>query len=156
MSIADEFGLETEQDIGSMHLVDGWMKRKYEIMPSHKEPLAIDTWTERMLSFMRIHVKQFKEYDMQNHLLVLERFQRFANGSGLPSRTSQNLRHKNAIEELTKLFKCVALEALSLQIAYLVKAYAILGRTKDFEEIAFIFAIVVNEPNIRKYETCWE
>jgi hypothetical protein len=144
ISIADE---DRTQHISSK-------TKKHEDKPIKRESLPIAIWTNNMLAFMRTLVRQFKQYDINNHTLVIERFRRFESGNGLPSRTCDDVCHQNAVQELSRLLNCVALESLSLQIAFLVNEYADMGRTKDFEEIAFIFAIVVNEPNLRMYEIC--
>jgi hypothetical protein len=129
---------------------------KFVIRSHERDPLPSGTWKERMTTFMNNHMDQLQEYDQCARLIVHDKLARFARGAGVPYRTLENACHKNAIVEIIKLFTYASESTVRLKISSLITNHAALDKREDFQEIAFVFAIIVNAPQIKKQETCWE
>jgi len=126
------------------------------ISSRNRDPLSTDTWKERMTTFMNLHLAQLLDYDVDARLVVYDRVGRFSRGAGLPHRTLDDPCHKMAVIEVINMLRHPTEVAVKTHITHLVSKYGDEGRREDFEEIAFVFAIIVNAPLIKKNETCWE
>lgn len=80
--------------------------------------------------------------------VVHDRLRRFQCGAGLPTRTMQDPIHANAVCEVSKLFACRTFDGMNMAVVALVNHYAKNGKQKEFEEIAFVFSVLANEPTI--------
>lgn len=115
---------------------------------------ATEKWIKNMTKFMQSQLKQALRYDCHECRLMYEKYQRFKNGTGAFNRTLKDPVHANAVRELSMLFESGMSGIEKKQyVTNLLHAYAQTDRQTDFEEIAFIFSIIVNSPMITMYET---
>lgn len=103
---------------------------------------------------MKNQLKQAFRYDSHECRLMYEKYERFKNGTGAFNRSLKDPVHANAVKELSMLFESGMSGVEKKQyVTNLLHAYAQTDRQTDFEEIAFIFSIIVNSPMITMYET---
>jgi hypothetical protein len=120
----------------------------------HEYSRATEKWVNNMAKFMQSQLKQAFRYDYHECNLMYEKYDRFKHGTGAFNRSLKDPVHANAMRELSMLFESGMSGIEKKQyVANLLHAYAQTDRQADFEEIAFIFSIIVNSPMITMYET---
>lgn len=120
----------------------------------HEYSRATEKWVNNMSKFMKSQLMQAFQYDGHECKIMYEKYERFKNGTGAFNRSFNDPVHANAMRELTILFEGGMKGIEKKQyVTNLLHAYAQTDRQKDFEEIAFIFSIIVNSPMITMYET---
>jgi protein-arginine kinase activator protein McsA len=113
-----------------------------------------EKWVNNMAKFMQSQLKQAFRYDCHECRIMYEKYERFKNGTGAFNRSLKDPVHANAVNELSMLFESGMSGIEKKQyVTNLLHAYAQTDRQADFEEIAFIFSIIVNSPMITMYET---
>jgi len=123
-------------------------------LQEHEYSRATEKWVNNMTAFMLSQLKQAFRYDCHECRLMYEKYERFKNGTGAFNRSLKNPVHANAMRELSMLFESGMSGVEKKQyVTNLLHAYAQTDRQTDFEEIAFIFSIIVNTPMITMYET---
>jgi hypothetical protein len=119
---------------------------------------SLMTWKEKMHVYLDGLIMQMNSYDINSHRHMIDKLNRFQNSSGIPYRYSSNLRHNNAIREVSSLFmtdNIVNLAHFYDKVMGLLDVYVMNKRIEDFEEIVYVLTIIINHPVILKNETRW-
>ena len=113
-----------------------------------------EIWKEKMQDFMKNHILQLQNYSENEIDYVKQRLKRFEDGTGIPFRSLHDPKFKNAIIEVMHLMSFVGDWPLMLEHSDdIVRWYLSQKRQKEMEEIAFVFCVLVIEPQIIKIET---
>ncbi len=119
--------------------------------------ISKDEWRSRMLCFIDDHISDLKEFDKSSLVIAMDRFDRFARGAGFPSKTLHDKRHSNAIQELARILIRPDFDLnINANFRELLNFYYEQGRIEDFEEIAWVFSIIINSVKIRRYDPMWD
>ena len=135
------------------------MQKKQEKNVKHNVPpplSAIVIWKNNMQTFMNTHIQQLQNYSSGELEFVKYRLQRLVDKHPVPYRSFSDERFMNAVAEIGELMKYVGdWQTMQNKSCDLVNWYINQHRQNDLEEIAFIFCILVIEPQIIKMETTW-
>jgi hypothetical protein len=112
-------------------------------------------WARKMTRFVKRHVKQMDSYSYDELEIMCDTFKRFSRGAGAHNRNLSDPVHSKAIEVLDTVFK-VDFDTDSIHND-LIKQIPLYSASKtqqaEFNEVAFVFSIIVNAPALKKYET---
>jgi hypothetical protein len=118
--------------------------------------IEVTVWAKRMCRFIKAHMQQTMNYSEAEVEIMYDKFQRFMRSAGSHNRTLADPIHKNAMDELQRVFMTGEThKTLENHLCELAITYGYTKRTIEFEEIALVFSIIVNAPMIRFYETKW-
>jgi hypothetical protein len=126
----------------------------HTIVPAPLSPIAI--WKNNMHIFMQTHITQLQNYTEEEINCVKRRLIRFEKGHGSPFKSCSNTSFLNAVAEITELFTSIGnWHVMNNTACDLVNVYMAQNRQSDLEEIAFVFCVLVIEPQIIRNETRW-
>lgn len=115
---------------------------------------SIAIWKSKMATFMQNHIIEMQNYEDGDLNYIQYQLKRLKDGHGLPFRTKDDERYNNAITEVTQLMTFIGQwHIMYIKACELINSYVAQQRQDDMEEIAFIFCIMVIEPQIVKRET---
>lgn len=124
----------------------------YEPLPVPLLPMAV--WQNNIQTFLQTHITQLQHYAESEVTYVQRRLERFEDGSGIPFRSNKDECYLNAVAEIVELMRFVGdWQGMNVKAIELVSKYVAQERYKDLEEIAFVFCVLVIEPQILKGET---
>jgi hypothetical protein len=118
-----------------------------------------DMWKNNMIEFMKTHIMQLQNYSDNELQFVKERVRKFNDGYGYPFRSFTDEKFSNAVDEITELMKDIGnWHSMQQRASTLITWYIQQQRQTDLEEIAFVFCVLVIEPQVIRMETrwCWD
>ena len=132
-------------------------RQNQQVIQNATPPLSKMTeWKNNMQTFMKTHITQLQNYSHGELDFVKYRLQRLIEGHPVPYRSFEDERFMNALAEIGELMTNLGnWQVMHNKSQDLVNWYVSQYRQDDLEEIAFIFCILVIEPQIRKTETTW-
>ncbi len=134
--------------------------RKNKVQHNVPPPLSpTDMWKNSIIEFMKTHITQLQNYSQNDLQFIKDRVSKFKSGYGYPFRSFSDEKFTNAVEEITELIKHIGNWYVMEQNATnLVTWYIQQQRQTELEEIAFVFCLLVIEPQVIKMETqwCWD
>jgi hypothetical protein len=113
-----------------------------------------DVWLSRMTRFIHKHINQFKHYDYNDIEIVYLKLRSYEISASNTSNAKN--KHSQAIHVVSDLFRTIPeLTPLQLreQLTQMASEYSKDDKEHEFEEIMFVFSIIVNSPNLQFYET---
>lgn len=113
-------------------------------------------WKKNMQTFMQSHITQLQNYSQSDLQFIKHRLQRLEDRHPVPYRSFDDERFVNALEEISYIMNNIGnWHVMQDRVRDLVNWYINQHRQDDLEEIAYIFCILVIEPQIIKSETTW-
>ncbi len=111
--------------------------------------LPKEIWLRRMYSFICKHILQFKDYSAYDIDVMLNKLNQY-----MKSISDNETKHAKAIIILNDIF-CKAPSPAMLRVALreMSVSYCSQDKEHEFEEIAFVFSIIVTAPILGLYET---
>lgn len=113
-----------------------------------------DLWLSRMKRFILKHINQFKYYDCNDIDIMYLKLRSYEIGAS--NIANKNNKHSQAVQVVSNIFRNVT-ESTPLQIRDELMKMSVVYSNEDkeheFEEIMFVFSIIVNAPNLQFYET---
>jgi hypothetical protein len=114
--------------------------------------LPKEIWMSRMTTFIENHIKQLKGYSYQDVQIMYEKLTQYQKGIIVIADNTN--KHHLAIKAIGTLFKNgQSSTMLREKLTILANEYCEENKEHEFEEIMFIFSIIVNAPMIKFFET---
>lgn len=113
-----------------------------------------DIWLSRMTRFIYKHINQFKNYDCNDIEIVYMKLRSYEISSS--NIINVQNKHSQAIQVVSNLFRTIpelTLLQLKNNLTQMASDYLRNNKEHEFEEIMFVFSIIVNAPNLQFYET---
>jgi len=113
-----------------------------------------ELWLCRMQEFITNHVQQLKHYCSHDYDIMYQKLHSYENNVRV--RCHNNDKHSQAVQVLSGMFNvtpCPSPKQLREVLTTMALDYCMADKEHDFEEIAFVFSIIVNSPMIKFFET---
>lgn len=114
--------------------------------------LPKEIWLSRMATFIHSHMKQINGFSLVEYDMMITRLEQYRKSIG-PNPTKKN-KHTHAIQVLETLFAEPTKTSILTKVLINTSIdYCNHNREHHFEEIMFIFTIIVNAPMMCYFET---
>lgn len=110
-------------------------------------------WLSRMKIFIADHIKQYKNYSFQDIQIIYQRLRAYEQSTNM---LKDKNKHSQAVKILSGIFNVyphLSPKQIREELTTMAVDYCINNKEHEFEEIAFVFSIIVNSPMIRFFET---
>lgn len=133
--------------------IDG-IKSRFGVI--HRIELPKDTWLARIEAFIRSHIKTIHNFNHIELVIMMNRLHEFRKAIDKSDAAVRNP-FTNAVNTLDKIFieNPDDISAWSHQLIKLAKTYSGKDDEMYFEEIMFVFTVIVNAPRMRFFETTY-
>lgn len=116
--------------------------------------LAKEVWVSRMATFIYSHVKQIQNFSATEYEVMLARLAQYRKSIG-PNPIKKD-KHTHAISTLEMVFaKPIHPSTLAKVLIGTSVDYCESNQEHHFEEIMFVFTIIVHAPTMRYFETTY-
>lgn len=115
-----------------------------------------DVWLSRMTRFIIKHINQFKHYDCNDMDIMFLKLRSYEISIKNVNTTDTKHKHSQAVQVVSNLFRTTTENTplqLREQLTKMAFDYSNDDKEHEFEEIMFVFSIIVNSPNLQFYET---
>jgi len=112
-----------------------------------------EVWLCRMREFIKNHVMQLKHYCAYDIDIMYQKLQSYDKNCQM---TNNNDKHSQAVKVLVEMFNTSprpSPKQMREELTTMALDYCIDDKEHEFEEIAFVFSIIINSPMIKFYET---
>lgn len=110
-----------------------------------------ELWLSRMRKFIATHISQFKHYSCRDIDIIYNKLHVYEQTA-----TMSDNKHSQAIKILSSIFNVSprpSPKQICEELTTMALDYCVDNKEHDFEEIVFVFSIIINSPMISFYET---
>lgn len=112
-----------------------------------------DLWLSRMRGFISDHISQFKHYSSHDIDIIYHKLRAYEQTSNMSDIKNK---HTQAVRIVSNIFNVnprPSPKQIREELTTMALDYCVDNKEHDFEEIAFVFSIIINSPMIKFYET---
>lgn len=112
-----------------------------------------ELWLSRMRTFITEHISQFKHYSSWDIDIIYHKLRAYEQSSNI---SDKNNKHSQAVKTLSSIFNTYprpSPKQIREALTTMAVDYCMDNKEHEFEEIAFVFSIIINSPMIKFYET---
>lgn len=119
----------------------------------NRTELPKELWLSRMREFIANHILQFKHYNSHDIDIMYQKLQAYEQSSNMSDNKDK---HTQAVRIISNIFNVnprPSPKQIREELTTMALDYCVNNKEHDFEEIAFVFSIIINSPMIKFYET---
>lgn len=113
-----------------------------------------DVWLSRMKKFIFKHINQFKYYDCNDIDVMYLKLRSYEISAS--NITNKQNKHSQAVQVVSNIFRNITDPTplgIREELTKMAVDYSNEDKEHEFEEIMFVFSIIINSPNLQFYET---
>lgn len=119
----------------------------------NRSEIPKEVWLSRIRKFIVDHIQQFKQYTPHDIDIIYHKLRAYETNANMSE--NQN-KHSQAVKVLSGIFNAFprpSPKQIREELTTMALDYCVDNKEHDFEEIVFVFSIIVNSPTIKFYET---
>lgn len=109
-------------------------------------------WMSRMKEFIAEHISQFKTYTAYDILVMYRKLHTYENNGHIYDKTNKHLQAIRIVSNMLRADLEPSAKRIKEELTSMATFYCNENREHEFEEIMFVFSIIVNAPMIQFYE----
>jgi hypothetical protein len=112
-----------------------------------------ELWLCRMREFIANHIAQFKNYSSHDIDIMYKKLHEYETNIKV---ANDNTKHSQAVRILSEIFNTSpppSPKQLRDELTTMALDYCVVDKEHEFEEVVFVFSIIINSPMIKLYET---
>jgi len=114
-----------------------------------------DIWLSRMSKFITEHIRQFKHYGVHDIDIIYRKLHTYEVNTQNSKEDTTN-KHSQAVKVVSGMLRNIPAPSpkqMREELTTMAVDYAMNDKEHEFEEIMFVFSIIINAPMIQFYET---